>query len=201
MSEKTVHEIQQAHRERASRILLGCQDAFSEIRGQRAPEEGGYLDRLSPWQRKSLLEDQKREKAEGVRRGAVEEYAREVSRFHDALDRRRKALREELFGGLDSATLAAAASADDAALPRILEAAVAAGDAELAKACFTTAELRGSSEVVVPYLEANPEAAGLYREWKAAPSEEARERQLASVERVVPEFEPGRTASTPRAAS
>ncbi len=194
---RTISEINGEHAKQASQILTGFYDERDRIRDHERLEDSPYLHRLSSEQRFQALQGQKAEKASAFRRETVEAYRREVEGYHAALEGREKELRAELFGGLDAPTLAAAASAGDDALPRILEAAVAAGNAELAKACFTTAELRGLSEVVVRYLEADGEARELYHELKAVPPEEARERQLDSVEQVVPEVEPERLAGSP----
>ncbi len=191
-SRKTVAELNKEHAKRGSGILTGFYDERDRIRDEEKLADSPYLHRLSDEQKHQALQGQKREKVEELRRETVEDYRAEVEDYHAALGSREKELRTELFGGLDAPTLAAAASAGDDALPRILGAAVAAGNGELAKACFVTAEARGLSEVVVPYLESDPGARDLYREWKEIPSREARERQLDTIERVVPEMEPER---------
>ncbi len=194
---RRVSEINAAHAARASEILTSFYPERDRIRDEEQLADSPYLGRLSNEQKHQALQEQKRERAEELRRAIVEDYRAEVLDYHAALDRRQEELREELFGGLDAPTLAAAASADDDALPRILQAAVAGGNAELMKAVFVAAESRGLAEVVAPCLQAAPEARELYRELKSIPSEEARERQLETVERVVPEVESARLAGSP----
>ncbi len=196
-SRKSVQEINAEHGQRAGELLTGVYDRLDDIRDHERLEESSYLRRMNPQERFRLLQAQKREKAEELRRETVERYRAEVEAYHVALESREKELRESLFGGLDAPTLAAAASAADEALPRILEAAVAAGNAELAKAAFVAASSRGLDEVIVRYLETDGEARELYHELKAVPPEEARERQLDSVEQVVPEVDPERLAGSP----
>ncbi len=198
---KTIEQINAAHAERASGMLNGFLDERNRIRDEERLEDSPYLHRLTPEQRFAALQSQKTERVAELRRSVVEDYRAEVLDYHARLAHRREELEEELFGGgLDSRTLAAAASADDDALPRILQAAIAAGDAELARAAFVAAETRGLSEVTLSYLQADPEAREVYRELKSIPSEEVRERQL-DVERVVPEVESERLMGTPRGAS
>ncbi len=194
---KTVQEINAEHGKRAGELLTSVYDRLDDIRDGEELEHSSYLHRLSEEQKRQALQEQKVEKAEEHRREIIDAYKREVESYHARLARRQEEIEEELFGGLDSQTLAAAAAAADEALPRILQAAIAAGNAELARAAFVAAESRGLSEVVVPYLEADPEAREVYQELKSIPSEEARERQLETVERVVPEVESERLMGSP----
>ncbi len=196
---KTVQEISAEHGKRAGELLTSVYDRLDDIRDGEELEHSSYLHRLSEEQRRQALQEQKVEKAEEHRREIIDAYKREVESYHARLARRQEEIEEELFGGLDSRTLAAAASADDDALPRILAAAVAAADGELMKAVFVAAESRGLAEVTARCLEAAPEARELYRELKAVPPEEVRARQLNSVEQVVPEVELDRLAGSPPA--
>ncbi len=194
---KTVQEISAEHGKRAGELLTSVYDRLDDIRDGEELEHSSYLHRLSEEQRRQALQEQKVEKAEEHRREIIDAYKREVESYHARLARRQEELEEALFGGLDSQTLAAAASAADDALPRILQAAIAAGDGELIKACFVAGESRGLAEVTARCLEAAPEAQDLYQELKSIPSEEARERQLETVERVVPEVESERLMGSP----
>ncbi len=196
---KTVQEINAEHGKRAGELLTSVYDRLDDIRDGEELEHSSYLHRLSEEQKRQALQEQKVEKAEEHRREIIDAYKREVESYHARLARRQEEIEEELFGGLDSRTLAAAASADDDALPRILAAAVAAADGELMKAVFVAAESRGLAEVTARCLEAAPEARELYRELKAVPPEEVRARQLNSVEQVVPEVELDRLAGSPPA--
>jgi hypothetical protein len=105
---------------------------------------------------------------------------------NQAVRKRTRKVREQLFGVQDADGLARAALASDAGLGSMLELAIHANNAELGRAVFTAAEQRGLGDLMHRYFDqVNPEAAELYEEWKAAPSEESLERRLADAETLL----------------
>jgi hypothetical protein len=167
MSDKTIPEIQAEHGAKASAILTGFQDSLQEIREIREPEEGAYLERLSPEGRVRLLRDQKVERAEDAHTRTLEEYTAEVERYHEALSERTQSLKERLFGvsGPDgAAALSRTVTASQGELEAYLDVAVQAGNRDLARAVFVAAERRGSGDLMARYFdEVDQEARDLYQ--------------------------------------
>ena len=190
MSEKTVHEIREEHARRACRILSGYQDAKVAARETTEPRPGAYLARLYAGQRRSLLAEQKAERLDEAHRRAREAYEREVSRYQDEVARRRAELKERLFGvgGPEGASaLSRAVLADDDELALLMDAAVHAGNRDLARAVLVAADRRGRGDLLGRYFdEMDGEARPLYKEWSELPAEELLERQRESVARVLP---------------
>lgn len=190
MSEKTVHEIREEHARRAAEITGAYFDAKDRIRDEREPADGAYLDRLNAGQRRELLEEQKRERLGEAHRRAREAYEREVSRYQDEVARRRAELKERLFGvgGPEGASaLSRAVLADDDELTLLMDAAVHAGNRDLARAVLVAADRRGRGDLLGRYFdEMDGEARPLYQEWSELPAEELLERQRESVDRVLP---------------
>ena len=196
MSEKTIGEIQAEHGAKASEILVGYQDALEEIRDIREPEEGAYLDRLSPEGRMRLLRDQKVERAEDLHIRTLEEYTAEVERYHEALSKCTGRLKERLFGvtGPDGATaLSRTVTASQGELEAYLDVAIQAGNTDLARAVFVAAERRSSGDLMARYFdEVDPEARELYAEWQQASPAEVLERQRENISAVVQSPDPDR---------
>jgi hypothetical protein len=186
---KTIHEIKEEHGRNAATILTDYQDATQEIRAERKPEEGAYLDRLTPQQRFAALRQQKAGRADEAHRQTLEAYTAEVERYHSELAQRRTHLKGQLFGveGPDgAAALSRTVLASDAELQAYLDVAIQADNRDLARAVFVAAERRGSGGLMARYFdEVEPGARALYNEWSELPTEEVLERQRENIERVV----------------
>jgi hypothetical protein len=186
---KTVQDIKQEHGRRAGEIMLAYQDATDEIRSEREPEEGRYLERLEPGQRYALMREQKAERANNAHRQTLEAYTAEVERYHDELAQRRTHLKERLFGvgGPDgAAALSRTVLASEGELAAYLDVAIQAANEDLARAVFVAAERKGLGNLMARYFdEVNPEVRPLYAEWSELPTQEALERQRENIERVV----------------
>lgn len=183
---KTIHEIKAEHSAKAGGIMTRYQDEIREIRDQRTPPEGAYLDRLTDGQRLLLLREQKEQKAAEAHERTVREYGREVERYQAALSERAGALKSRLFGVGDAGALARAATATDAELRGMLEDASLAGSEDLARAVLVAAHGRGAGDLMARYFDgADPEARELYAEWSDVPPAEILQRQRESVGRVV----------------
>jgi hypothetical protein len=189
---KTTAEIIGEHQKNAGEIMLGYEDAKQEIREGTEPEEGAYLDRLTPEQHYALMREQKIERAEEAYRQTLEAYTSEVERYHDELAQRRTYLKGRLFGVQNTTALSNAATADEDGLRAMLNIAAQAGDEDLARAVFVAAEGRGLGDLMARYFdEVDSESRSLYAEFSELPTQEALERQVANIERVVeaPDYE------------
>jgi hypothetical protein len=192
---KTLQEIQTEHAQSASEIMNSYLDTIEEIRAQREPEAGGYLDRLSDKQRMSLLREQKTEQANEAHEQTVNAYRTEVERYQGEVAQRRTALKKRLFsveGPDGAAALSRAITATEGELAAYLDVAEQAGNQDLARAAFVAAERRGLGDLMHRFFdEVDGEAGTLYQEWSQMPSEDVLERQRESVERVVqrPDYE------------
>jgi hypothetical protein len=186
---KTVHEIKEEHGRNAAAILTDYQDTTDQIRAEREPEEGAYLDRLTPQQRMGLLREQKAGRADEAHRQTLGAYREEVERYHDELAQRRTHLKGRLFGveGPDgAAALSRTVLASEGELSAYLDVAIQAGNKDLARAAFVAAERKGLGAILLRYFdEVDNEARALYNEWSELPTEEVLERQRENIERVV----------------
>lgn len=186
---KTKDEIIQEHQRNASEIMLGYEDAKQEIREGMEPEEGAYLDRLTPEQHMRLLREQKGNRADEAHRQTLEAYTTEVERYQDELAQRRTHIKKRLFGvdGPDgAAALSRTVLASEGELTAYLDVALQAGNKDLARAVFVAAERRGSGDLMARYFdEVDPDARSLYAEWSELPTEEKLEQQRENIERVV----------------
>ena len=107
------------------------------------------------------------------------EYERLQAERNEAVRTRTRVLREQLFGVEDGGALARAAVATDAQLGGMLELAIHADNADLARAVFAAASQRELGDLMNRYFDqVNPQAGELYQEWRAAPSEGDLERRL-----------------------
>ena len=191
---KSIRDIRQEHAERAGRIMGDYFDAKDRIRGEQEPADGAYLDRLTPGQRRALLAEQKAERLDEAHRRAREAYEREVSRYQDEVARRRAELKERLFGvgGPEGASaLSRAVLADDDELTLLMDAAVHAGNRDLARAVLVAADRRGRGDLLGRYFdEMDGEARPLYKEWSELPAAELLERQRETGGGVLPPPDP-----------
>lgn len=188
MTTRTIHEIQEEFGSSGVGILNGYHATLDEIRAQRDPAEGRYLDRLSPQERRNLLGQQKTEQAREIRSRTAEAYGREVERYHEELSARVDFLKERLFKVEDAAALSRAALATDVELGTLLELAARAGNAELGRAVFVAAEQRDLGDLMASYFDrVEPEAREFYQEWAEVPPPEILARQKESIETLLPE--------------
>lgn len=191
MTERTIHEIRAEYGEKASAILNGYHETLDTIRDSHTPDEGTYLDRLTDDQRMNLLREQKAERADDARSRALEEYTAEHERYEAEARERRAWLKGRLFsvtGPDGAAALSRTVTASEGELSAYLDAAIQAGNEDLARAVFVAAERRGSGDILGRYFdEMAPEARDLYAEWTQAPTEEMLKRQREGVELVVRE--------------
>jgi hypothetical protein len=186
MSEKTIQEIEAASAERAARILRDWLHAKDEICREIEAVEGPHAERFIERQRAEIAWTQKAERA-GAKAGEYRrEYRALMEERNQAVRKRTRKVREQLFGVQDADGLARAALASDAGLGSMLELAIHANNAELGRAVFTAVEQRGLGDLMHRYFDqVNPEARELYEEWKPAPSEESLERRLADAETLL----------------
>ncbi len=197
MSERTIHEIREAHGETAASILNAHNEFLGEIAAERGPEEGRYLDRLSGQERMRLMREQKTERARESQRAAKEAYTAEIERYRAELSARVGYLRGRLFKVEDAGALSRAALATDTELGTLMEIATHAGNVELGRAVFVASEQRGLGNLMTRYFEQlDPEARELYEEWTRVPPAEVLERQIQSIETVIPEPDPHRLMPT-----
>lgn len=193
MSERTIHEINEEFSSTGPGILNSYLESLNEIKAQREPEAGGYLDRLTGQQRRDLLRDQKMERALEITGSAREEYAAELERYHDELGKRVDYLKGRLFKVEDAGAGARAALATDTELGTLLEYAARSGNAELGRAVFVAAEQRGLGDLMASYFDRmDPEARELYQEWSEVPLQEILTRQKVSTETLLPDPDPER---------
>jgi hypothetical protein len=183
---RTIPEIQQEYGAKASEILTHWHNTLDEIKGDREPEAGAYLDRLSDQQRLELLREQKERSVDEVRARTIDEYREHLESYHGELAERTNYLQERLYKVENTSALSGAATAGEEGLSAMLNIARAAGDKTLARAVFVAAEQRGLGDLVARYFdEADPEARDLYNEWLEAPAAEVLERQREGVETIV----------------
>jgi hypothetical protein len=156
---------------------------------QTEPEDqGGYYERLNAEQKRSLLLEERAQRAGEITEQARKDYAEAVEEYHEALAMREEQLRERLFKVEDAGALSRAATATDAELDSMLEIAATAGNADLGRAVFLAAEQRGLAEHTLTFLERiDPEARDAYGEWLELPGEEVLERQSENIDLVIPE--------------
>jgi len=198
MTEKTIHETEASYGAKAAEILRSWHETQDEITRSVEAVEGGYSEYLTDGGRAQVVRKQKAERA-GAK---AEEYRREYTKLteernHTARTRTR-ALRERLFGVEDGGALARAAVATDAQLGGMLELAIHADNADLARAVFAAASQRELADLMNRYFkQVNPEAGELYQEWKSAPSEESLERRLADAETLFAAPEASHFATVP----
>jgi hypothetical protein len=148
MSEKTIHEIKGDFGSEGAAILNSYHDSLNQIKAQREPEAGGYLDRLTDEQRMSLLREQKAEQTREIHSPTVETYRAEIERYHEELFGRVGYLKDRLFKVEDAGALSRVALATDNELGTLLEIAAHAGNTELGRAVFVAAEQRGARACV-----------------------------------------------------
>lgn len=199
---KTIMEIIAEHQDRAGKILNGLFGAYDGVRQDTKLEDSPYLDRLSDGQKRLALLDLKTEKAASARREALKAYTEQVERYAGEISTRKAELRRGLFGlsaPESAATLARAAVAPEEELAAMLDLADATSNAELSKIVFAEASRRELGTLSARYLlAADEQTRALHEEWRAMPAEEVVERQLDSVEQVVPQVpDPERLAGTP----
>jgi hypothetical protein len=186
---KTVQEIQAKHGRNATEIMNGYLNALDEIKAQRQPDEGAYLERLTGEQKTALLREQALEKARETHERTLPAYREEVDRYQDELAQRKAHLKKRLFGveGPDgAAALSRTVTATEGELAAYLDVAEQAGNRDLARAVFVAAERRGAGDLIARYFDGtDPEARSVYAEWSELPAEDMLQRQRESVERVV----------------
>jgi hypothetical protein len=183
MSEKTIQEIEAAFGERAAGILGAFYDAKDEISRQIESVEGPHADIFTDRQRAEITRTQKAERARAKAEESRKQYQQLQTERNEAVRARTRVLREQLFGVEDGGALARAAVATDTQLGGMLELAIHADNADLARAVFAAASQRELGDLMNRYFErVNPEAGELYREWRSAPSEEDLERRLEDAE-------------------
>jgi hypothetical protein len=186
MSDKTVGEIQQEYSSGAAEILSRYHDMLDEIKEDREPEAGPYLDRLSEEQRAELLREQKCTRVDEERARTIEEYTEATERYHSDVSERAAWLRERLYKVQNTTALSNAATADEEGLRAMLNIAALSGDKNLARAVFVAASQRNLPDLLGRYFdEVDAEARDLYSEWKQIPALEALERQRRGVEQIV----------------
>jgi hypothetical protein len=192
---KTTQDIIQEHQRNASALLIGYQDALSEIRESRDLEDGAYLDRLTDEQRMSVLRERKAERASEAHQQTLEVYREEVQRYQDELAQRRAHLKKRLFsveGPDGAAALSRAITATEGELAAYLDVAEQAGNQDLARAAFVAAERRGLGDLMHRFFdEVDQEAGTFYQEWSQLPPGDVLQCQRESIERVVqpPDYE------------
>jgi hypothetical protein len=190
MTDKTYQEVKEEHQRRESSIALDVMDTYAEI-GTEDLEHGLYLDKLTPEQRRALLSEQRGEKAREAKTRGDEEVRAGRERFAGEVRELRRAFGERLFGnpGTEMAELLdRMQGASEEKLTSRLALAIKTSNKELGRAVFAVADERGRGDLLNRYFsEVDPEAASVYEQWRALPSEEDLERQIENAERVIPE--------------
>ncbi len=110
---RTMPEIQQEYSSAAAEILSSYHNVLDEIKEDREPEAGAYLDRLSDEQRAELLREQKERRVDEERARALEEYTEATERYQAEVKGRASRLRERLYKVENTTSLANAATADE----------------------------------------------------------------------------------------
>jgi len=185
MTEKTIQETEASYGGRTAEILGDWYATRDAIAGEIEAVEGPHADLFTAGQRAEITRTQKAERA----RAKAEEYRKQYQQLqterNEAVRARTRALREQLFGVEDGSALARAAVATDTQLGGMLELAIHADNADLARAVFAAASQRELGELMNRYFErVNPAASELYQEWRSAPSEENLERRLEDAETI-----------------
>jgi hypothetical protein len=186
MTDKTIPEIKAAYSATTTEIVQGWHDTLDEIKAEREPEAGAYLERLTDAQRQELLSEQKGTRRDEERHHALEHYRDAHERYEVELSKRANYLRERLYKVESTTALSNAATSDEEGLSAMLNIASIAGDKTLARAVFVAADSRGLGEVVARFFdEVDPEGRELYQEWREAPSAEVLERQRAGIDTII----------------
>ncbi len=197
---RTIREIKEAFGQSGAKIVNGHHETRLKIAAETEPAEGRYLDRLSFGERRGIMLEQKTERVGESVRESREAYTAEVERYHKELSGRQDFLKGRLFGVGDAGALSRAALATDAELGAMLEISAHAGNAELGRAVFVASEQRGLGDLMARYFDrVDPDARDLYGEWTEIPPSEVLERQLESVETLIPEPDPDRLMPTAHA--
>ena len=188
---RTIREIKEAFGQSGAKIVNGHHETRLKIAAETEPAEGRYLDRLSFGERRGIMVEQKTGRVGESVRESREAYTAEVERYHKELSGRQDFLKGRLFGVGDAGALSRAALATDAELGAMLEISAHAGNAELGRAVFVASEQRGLGDLMARYFDrVDPDARDLYGEWTEIPPSEVLERQLESVEALIPEPDP-----------
>lgn len=188
---RTIQEIKEAFGQSGPKIVNGHHETRAAISAETEPAEGRYLDRLGFQEHRAIMVEQKTERVGESVRESREAYTAEVERYHKELSGRQDFLKGRLFGVGDAGALGRAALATDAELGAMMELAAHAGNAELGRAVFAASEQRGLGDLMARYFDqVDPEARGLFGEWTEIPPAEVLERQLESVEALIPEPNP-----------
>jgi hypothetical protein len=188
VTDKTTEELIHDHQARASKLLLGWEDRKSQIRESGdLRESGGYADRLSDEERRRILLKEKREAAEEGYQRTLEDYRKEVVRYHDELDARLEHVEEQLFSVKDASAIATAARASDEELSTLMDRALLTRNHAFAHAIAVEAHARGMGDLLHRFFEesGDDKARALYAEFSNAPSRESRALQLESIDRIV----------------
>ena len=196
---KTIHEIKAAFGEAGAGIANRYRGTLDEIAHTRTVEEvGGFWDRLASEERSRLLLEHKVERASAEHARALEGYTGVLEGYRADLEERTGYLTPRLFKVEDARAGADAARASDEDLAKMLDYAIRAQNADLAKAVFVAADMRGAGDLMARYFdEVDPEARDLYAEWSEIPPAEVLERQAENVETIIPP--PEQTSLTPPA--
>jgi hypothetical protein len=190
MTTKTIHEIQEEHGRRASAILMRRFEEVEAIREANTLEAGAYLDHLTPEGRMNALREHKAERAEQLYTRTREDYTAELERYQAEERERKERLEERLFGtpgaqGADA--LSRTILASEGELAARLDVAAHAGNQELGRAVFVAADRKGLGDLMARYFEhLDPEARGLYAEWRAVTPPEVHERQRENLDALIP---------------
>ena len=189
---KSLAEINQEHARNATEIMLDYEDAKRQITEDMSLPDGAYLERLSPDQRRAALGEHKAARADEAYQETRKAYTAEVERHHGELAQRRTHLKERLFKVEAADAVARTVFASDEDLATLMDRAVFTDNHELARAVFAEAAQRGAGDLLHRYFnEVDSEARSAYAEWSELPSEEALERQVENITRVVqpPDYE------------
>jgi hypothetical protein len=186
---RTVQAILEDAGTRGSGLVNGYLDTLDELRSKRELDQGTYKDDLTPEQQRSVLLKSKVAEAADKRAAVKEAYTENLRPTHEALAKRREALREDLYAIKDPALLTRAVLCTEDELRNLTAVAVQIGGSgsDLLKSCLVAAERRGMGDVLNTIFEEHPEFGELYQEWHALPPKEALKRQLEGVDRVIPE--------------
>ena len=193
MTEKIVQEMNAEHGAKEAEILTADFDAQQDTRELREPEEGVYLDQLSPQQRMSLLREQKAEREEERYSRTTEAMTAENDRYQEELAKRAGHLKERLFAVENSETGSRAALASEQELRDMLAYAAKSGNKDIARAVFVAADEKGLGDLMARYFdEVDPEARALYQEWTEIPSAETLKRKSEKLSALVQKPDPDR---------
>jgi hypothetical protein len=172
--------------ERTGDLLTSYYDRIDEIK---ADEDVGvpFPEILTPDQRDEIIMDRRRESSAALYEKTTANYQQAYDEFAAASQKNVTEIKQELFGLGEngSGALSQAITADPDQLMQMIEVSGLSGDPTLARAAFAAAVTRDLPEVIHTYLKKCPEASGLLKLYREAPTPEWIKTQKQNVTRLI----------------